>query len=229
LIEKMQTSWLHRKNRKSCILFFGGWGMDPSPFRDIPIHAHDLLMFFNHKKLTRSDVRDLPLASYDRLHLVAWSMGVWTAAFTFSGQDSLFATATAVNGTLKPIDGKYGIDPVVYSDMIENFSSSALHEFYRSMFDDPGEAGLFWDHRPQRGETDIHDELVALEKHYAIAGPAATLYDHHIVGSRDRIFPARNQIRCWGREICSILPAAHFPFYRWPSWDSIIPEQTAAA
>ncbi|MDH3329054.1 MAG: DUF452 family protein [Desulfobulbaceae bacterium] len=224
----MQICWLTKQNRTSCILFFGGWGMDPNPFRDIPVHFHDLLMVYDYSRPEQQNIAQLA-DSYEQLHLVAWSMGVWAAAFSMAGQVKRFTTATAINGTLSPIDDRYGIEPKALTNMIVSFSSQNLQNFYKSMFTSREEADRFLRNRPQRPEGDILNELIILKKNYDDHGTANNIFGRKIVGSRDRVFPARNQVRSWGRDQCSIIRAPHFPFYGWSSWDIILTEGTGIA
>lgn len=224
----MQTCWLTKQNRNSCILFFGGWGMDPNPFQDIPVHFHDLLMVYDYSRLEQQNIAQLA-GSYEQLHLVAWSMGVWTAAFSLARHAARFTTATAINGTLSPIDDRAGIERKALQNMIVSFSSQSLQNFYESMFTSRKEAERFLRNRPQRSEGDILNELVILKKNYDDHGLANNIFGRKIVGSRDRIFPARNQVRSWGKDQCSIIRAPHFPFYGWSSWDSILADGTVIA
>lgn len=212
-----------KQGRNSCILFFAGWGMDPRPFRQIPVSGHDLLMVYDYSVLSPSEEIEKSLAVYKHLHLVAWSMGVWAAAVILAGRTGKLASATAVNGTLLPIDAQCGIDPDAYAAMIDNFSLPTLHAFYASMFSSPEEEKTFFNRLPARPFNNILDELVQLKQYYTAQRRVEDIFDYHIVGSRDRIFPARNQVRCWGRDRCTIIRAPHFPFYEWPAWDRIIP------
>ncbi|MDW7771461.1 MAG: DUF452 family protein [Desulfobulbaceae bacterium] len=222
----MQNCWLRKQGRASCIIFFAGWGMDPTPFRDIDVRDHDLFMVFDYSRMERGDFQDFPTGSYEDLHLVAWSMGVWAAAYALAGQEKRFTTATAVNGTLSPIDATRGIEPGAFTDMVNNFSAPALHAFYKSMFTDQAEAERFFRNRPQRSEHNILHELVCLGRYYDQRKPVNNIFGRKIVGSRDRIFPARNQLRSWGRDKCSLIRAPHFPFYGLPSWDFIIAQDS---
>jgi len=200
--------------------------MDPHPFGGLSVQAHDLFMVYDYSLMEPWKFHDFPAGSYEQLHLVAWSMGVWAAAYSFTGQEKIFATATAINGTLAPIDDACGIDRNAYDDMIDTFSPTVLHAFYESMFTDPGETARFLRNRPQRTEEDILHELVQLRSSSQGGQPVDNIYSRIIVGSRDRVFPARNQLRSWGRDRCTIIKAPHFPFYKWSVWDRIISAET---
>ncbi len=218
----MQTRWLAKQNRTSCILFFGGWGMDPMPFSYFPVHSHDLLILYDYTHLQQVDMKSLLYDVYEQIHLVAWSMGVWVAGHLLAGQEENFATTIAINGTLTPIDDRSGIACATFDEMIRTFSKQTLGKFYESMFVETKEAERFNHSKPMRSTDDILHELVALKNHYTLHGPADNIYETKFVGSRDRIFSARNQVVCWGKGHCTVLKVPHFPFYGWPSWDTVI-------
>ena len=218
----MKTGWLNQQGNTSCILFFTGWGMDPAPFQQIPVRDHDLLIIYDYTHIQPLDPVQLTGQSYKTLHLIAWSMGVWAAPFILQEVGEWFKTATAMNGTLTPIDDQCGIAEATYDTMIDHFSRTALEDFYTSMFTQDDAAEQFLSCRPKRSDQDLLDELRALKDHSIHYGPAPDCYRTKIVGSRDRVFSARNQVRCWGKDRCTLLKVPHFPFYSWPSWDTII-------
>lgn len=203
--------------------------MDPTPFQDIEILAHDLLMVYDYSRMEPWDFHGFPAGTYEHLHLVAWSMGVWAAAYTFAGRRQYFTSATAINGTLSPIDDTRGIERKAFARMISNFSAPVLHAFYESMFTDPAETKRFLCHRPKRTAEDILHELVRLRGYCGQRRPGFDIFGRKIVGSRDRIFPARNQLRSWGRDQVAVIKAPHFPFYGWSSWDRIVATETGIA
>ena len=214
----MHSCWLAKHERSSCILFFSGWGMDPAPFRDMPAAGHDLLMLYDYRDLDLARIGEMLPEGYGHLYLVAWSMGVWVAGLLPGSCRNRFAAAIAVNGTTTPIDERRGIDPKAYDDMIGAFSARTLEGFYREMFDDRRQAARFFRNRPRRPAESILEELVTLRRAYLEHGPSADIFTRRIVGSRDRIFPARSQIRAWGRDRCTTLPLPHFPFYALTDW-----------
>ena len=109
----MQFHWLNRENNPDCILFIAGWGMGPEPFQDIAAGPVDLIMVYDYQSLEHFDLCSLlPKNSKCRIHLLAWSMGVWVAGRLL--QDFSFSSATAIGGTCSPIDDKYGIPWSLY-------------------------------------------------------------------------------------------------------------------
>lgn len=217
----MQSCWLARNGTPSCLVFFAGWGMDPAPFRPLPLSGQDLLMYYDYRDLRGTEPADLLPPGYGRLTLLAWSMGVWVAAHLLAGQEQRLDAAVAVNGTLTPIDDRCGIPELAYAQMLAAFSPETLLTFYRSMFSEQTDQDRFLAHRPRRAEEEIREELAALRDQYRSSGPAPDLYQRCLVGSRDRVFTARVQVRSWGRERCRQVPAPHFPFYNL-GWDNLL-------
>ena len=216
----MKSCWLKQENKSSCILFLAGWSMDPAPFRSIPAIDHDLLMVYDYREIEPASIIKLT-EKYDSLHLVAWSMGVWIAGKFLSKYKDFFASSIAINGTLTPIDDQLGIPVKAFDTMINDFSPAVLDGFYRDMFDQQDQAQQFFSNRPNRSPESILSELQTLRHLYSEHGPGEDIFDRKIVGSRDKIFPARSQLRSWSKEKCERIQAAHFPFYDWSSWDLI--------
>jgi len=173
-------------------------------------------MVYDYRQIDPSPVME-QLDEYDTLHLIAWSMGVWIAGTFFATYRNRFSSATAVNGTLQPIDEQCGLPPGAFAAMIDRFSSAELDRFYLDMFDQADQADRFLQSRPNRPGNSILEELRALRKIYLDRGPGTDLFTRRIVGTRDRIFTARAQLRSWGKERCERFKIPHFPFYDWSS------------
>ncbi|MHB1350825.1 MAG: DUF452 family protein [Desulfobulbus sp.] len=217
----MRSCWLSRSGQPCCLLFFAGWGMDPEPFRPIVPQGHDLLMFYDYRELGRPEPAEFFPGQYQRVDLLAWSMGVWVAGHLLGGYRRHLRAAVAVNGTLTPIDDRGGIPEQAFAEMLTTFSPAALTEFYRSMFDDRAGAARFLNQRPERPDEEIGEELAALRNHWSALGPAPDIYTAVLAGARDRIFAGRNQVRAWGRERCRLFSGPHFPFYDL-DWDALL-------
>lgn len=216
----MQTDWLHRHHRRHCILFFSGWGMDPTPFRFLPATDHDVCLVHDYRQLQPVDLQ--PLAGYERLHLIGWSMGVWVAAHLLADQTEAFASRTALGGTLTPIDQQRGIPPDSYADMLDHFSQEVLDSFYRNMFDDEKQLIRFLAQRPLRDLSALKDEMAAFRDAFHRFGPGRDIYSRRLITSRDRIFSGRNQLRAWGKGAGTVQNWPHFPFYALGDWKELL-------
>ena len=223
----MKFQWLNRKNNPDCILFMAGWGMGPEPFQDMTAGPVDLIMAYDYRSIEDCDLCSLlPDNQNCRIHLLAWSMGVWAAARLLhdscSTSTSTFSSTTAIGGTCRPIDDRYGIPCKVFDDTIHNFSPGVLNDFYSAMFDSTQQARQFLKHPPKRTLEELKQELISLRAACRVTPKAPDIFQRRIVTSRDRIFPARNQIRSWGRDNCESIALPHFPFYQWSSWAELL-------
>ncbi len=216
----METAWLHRTGQRDCLLFFSGWGMDPEPFRALPAECLDLYMLYDYRTLGPISLE--PFTGYERLHLLAWSMGVWVAGHLLAGRAEAFATSTALAGTLVPVDEKKGIPPASYQTLVESFSQQTLDGFYRSMFDDEAQQERFLAVRPKRSLPELDQELRAFRQAFDQHGPGADIFHRAIVTGRDRIYSGRNQLRAWGKGRSTVTNWTHFPFYACSGWRALI-------
>ncbi|WP_417914238.1 pimeloyl-ACP methyl esterase BioG family protein [Candidatus Electronema sp. JM] len=211
----MKSCWLPRGGGKDCLLFLAGWGMGPEPFQDVDFGKADVLLVYDYRSIDDSLFAALPQEK--TLHLLAWSMGVWAAAWLAEHGPHFaalrFSTATAIGGTLNPIDDQKGIPAQSFEAMLDDFSPLILENFYRSMFDSEADAEHFLARRPQRPWQELREELRCLRDLCRSSPAPPDISSRRIVTSRDRIFPARNQLRAWGRDRCEILPLPHFPFF----------------
>ncbi len=218
----MRGHWLQRTGQADCILFMAGWGMAPAPFATIPCHGHDLLMLYDYRDLEVPDLS--PLKNYRQCHLIAWSMGVWAASLLPAPVRSRFAQATAMGGTLHPMDDRLGIPVAAFDATVKALDSDALAAFHRSMFDEEEETERFLAHAPRRSAGELRSELAGLRAACRRQGPGRDIFTLRIITSRDRIVPARNQLRAWGRTATVTRRWPHFPFYRIPAWHTLLRE-----
>lgn len=232
----MKICRIHQQGYQDCLLFLAGWGMCPEPFQEIPSGGTDVLMVYDYSDMDTGCITSfLRNNTYKKLHLLAWSMGVWTASMLFENKiffASALTSATAIGGTCHPIHDKLGIPARKFNDMAERLSSARVEAFQRSMFADEQEADRFTAsfRKGERSVEELQQELLALATAYTnytaykVQPDIPNIYTGRIVTGRDRIFPARNQVRAWGRKQCRTLSLPHFPFYHWPSWSAMVEE-----
>jgi biotin synthesis protein BioG len=193
-----------------------GWGMGPEPFAELASGPADVLLLYDYRTL--DDAVLAGLTGREHLHLLAWSMGVWAAAW-LKQHSELFSTlhfqsAAAVGGTLRPVDDRCGIPAQGFAEMLRDLSAKKAEAFYRAMFEREEEAERFLRRRPQRACAELREELACLRQLCRCSREMPDIFSRRIVTSRDRIFPARNQLRAWGRQNCLAAALPHFPFYR---------------
>ncbi|MEW6517540.1 MAG: pimeloyl-ACP methyl esterase BioG family protein [candidate division FCPU426 bacterium] len=219
----MKSHWLFQQGRPELILFFNGWGMDPRPLGHLACREYDVLELHGY------DARDLPASAlaawprYGRIHVAAWSLGVWMAGAVRAQLPSHARLALAVNGTLRPVDGRYGIAPGIFQQTLESWSPEVRGQFYANCFDRPEEAERFSACAPERSVEDQQQELGWLWSGILRDPEPAAGFAAAFIGRRDLIFTARNQLRFW-QDRCphQAQTCGHFPFFAWSSWEDVL-------
>ena len=92
------------------LLFFAGWSASPESFTGLKAeNGTDIMLCYDYRDMTFHE----DLSSYKEIHLIAWSMGVRMAELALAGKYAL-TTATAINGTPRPIDDNFGIPENIF-------------------------------------------------------------------------------------------------------------------
>ena len=222
----MIAHWLYRDHSQKLILFCNGWGMDHHPLEPLESGGYDVLALSDYSLF------ELPVnigaldAHYEELNLICWSFGVWAGAQLFTGRKSLFARRIGVNGTLYPIDDRYGIPQQFFDATLDHFSRSVRDRFYRRMCRSEGVLDLFLEHQPRRNIQDQKYELQQLSELVMRGEPNDSFFDTVIIASRDYIMPTAHQLSFWrGRCAIAHIEGCHYPFAGWRSWAEIVAVQ----
>ena len=201
----MKYKWLNLKQNDKLIVFFNGWGMDECVVKHLEPTDFDVLMFYDYTSLLFDENL---IKRYKNKYLIAWSMGVMTATLF----DIKYISKTAVNGTMKPIDNKFGIPAKIYDLTIKNFSDENAKKFILNMFDvDTKLPDL------NRDFENLKQELVALKNYNANPN---FKYDRIILCNNDKIIPTKNQAAFWGIE--PNFKSGHCPFFNFKRWDELL-------
>lgn len=214
------------------MLFFGGWGLDAHAVEQLnsgqaPAGSGccDLLMVYDYR-----DLSDFPLqevAGYDRVTVVAWSMGVWAASVFLTEHPLPVTEAIALNGTERPVHDQYGIPLRSYRLTEQRMDEAGRELFFNRMFAGAEEVRRFREQRPRRPLAEQLEELTAIRRQAALRY-GASAWSRVYVSRADRIFPVANQLAWWGERVpVTLLEGGHYPFFRWNSWDELIRESTA--
>lgn len=223
----MNYHWLIKNKAEDLIIFFNGWSMDANPYRHLNSTGYDVLILSDYRSLTMPQEVLSILQPYKALYLVAYSLGVWVSQHLLNRLPDTPAYSLAINGTLNPIDDRYGIPVKAYDQMIETFNERAIRDFQLSLFNNSLDASRFNENRPDRHWQDQLEELVKL-KEAVNADPldrTTGQFDTAIISSQDAVISARNQLRFW-KDQCTVkmMDFGHFPFYRWTTWEALINE-----
>ena len=203
----MKYKWLNINQNNKVIVFFNGWGMDESVVYHLDFSDYNVLMFYDYNNLdTNFDFNSLD--KYKNKSLIAWSMGVMVATLF----NQKYTSATAIIGTLKPIDNKFGIPQKIYDLTIKGFNEKGAQRFIKSMFNENIKL-------PQisRDIENQKSELSALKNYTANSN---FKYNRIILSDNDKIIPTKNQIAFWGIE--PNISSGHCPFMLFKKWEELL-------
>lgn len=213
----MISIFLNRKQHDDLILFFNGWGMDHTRFVEWTCGPYDVLAVHDFAQMG-----ELPdLSGYTRIHLVAWSLGIWVAAKMLSDCKICgpLSTSLAINGTLNPIDAQDGIPPEIFDGTIENWEDVRAREKFGLRVS--GTTDLLTLRPPENQ----HAELVAMHQLIKASPQPQNIFSTALISTRDRIFPPASQRRFWSRcQGVTIIekPLIHDPFVGLHSWEVVL-------
>lgn len=206
----MKQIFLTQHPSPHLLLFFAGWGMDETPFRQFhPVNC-DWMVCYDYRSLNFDEHL---LQGYTNITLIAWSMGVWIASQVMSAHANLPITRSiAINGTFHPIDETLGIAPSIFDSTLQGLNEQTLQKFQRRMCGSANDYQAFQTTAPQRPVEELKEELAAIREHYQSLPPPTFLWQKAIIGKADRIFLPENQYRAWKEEAGSIeqVEAAHY-------------------
>lgn len=218
----MKGSWLHKNERKSLILFCNGWGMDGNPFRSLAAVMFDVYMLYDYRQLSMPAEVEGMFGKYDDIHLIGWSMGVWVGQRLFADKRARLGRTLAVNGTLCPIDDRYGIPKDIFAETLNNFDEAARFKFYRRMCREKSNLQSFLTRQPARTIDDQKEELAALLDLADCIEVDEAIYREVIIAEYDWIIPTENQENYWqGRGVVPVS-GFHYLFNLWQSWDHLL-------
>ncbi len=204
-------------NSSSLLLFFSGWSASPELFTSLEANEDsDVTICYDYRDLSFKE----DLSHYREIHLVAWSMGVRMAELALGGRYK-FTSATAINGTPRPIDDKYGIPTNIFLGTLNGLTPETLQRFNRRMCGTREILGMYQS-ASARAFDEVRDELRAIHNHCLQTSDEAIPWTRAIIGTGDRIFPSSNQLAYWeGR--CPVLEidSPHYPFYQWTRWKEL--------
>nr|MDA3781312.1 DUF452 family protein [Bacteroidales bacterium] len=156
----MNKIWLNKNSKKELILFFNGWGMDMNIVNHIKPLGFNVCMLNNYNNLESLDDN---FNDYDKIYIVAWSLGVWAAVQFISKSKINIEKSIAINGTSLPIDNEYGIDKEIFAATVNNWNDKNKQKFWLRMF---GSKIIFNDFRkclPKRETLEQRDEIIYLQ------------------------------------------------------------------
>lgn len=192
----MKAEFIYCSGSKNLILFFAGWAMDASPFKELRPKNADLMIVSDYSDMTFDKSI---IEHYDYIKLIGWSMGVYAASFVFRNNDERITYSIAINGTKYPIDNERGIAENIFNGTLEGLNEKSLEKFQLRMCGSKAAFENYIKIQPQRDIEDIRNELREIQNHYNIYGVPRFTWDMAIIGSGDKIFLPENQARAYGK------------------------------
>ena len=202
----MKYKWLNERNNNKLIIFFNGWGMDEAVVSHLEYEDFDVLMFYDYNSLI-TDFDFKCLDKYIDKYLISWSMGVMIA----TNFGIKYNSAVAINGTLKPIDEKYGIHPKIYDLTINGFNEKGQKRFIKTIFNDDFMPAI------NRNIEEQKSELSAIKGYRA---DEKFVYNKVFISNSDKIIPTKNQIAYWNKN--ANLEGNHCPFDLFNRWSEFL-------
>lgn len=126
----MRRVWITRKGSGGVTLFFCGWGMDERAVQHLT-GEDDLLVFNDYRDISEEEAPALD--TYERVRVVAWSMGVWAASVLLNRWNIPVSESVAINGTERPVDERYGIHPRIYLLTERGMTEEGRDKFFARM------------------------------------------------------------------------------------------------
>jgi biotin synthesis protein BioG len=208
------------------IIFFNGWGMDARPVQHLAAEVTmDVLLLFDYTILKLPINLEELCRRYQRVHLLAWSLGVWAAAIVLENSSIKFDSAIAINGTVSPVSSQYGIPPEIFHATLNTWDELSRKKFNRRMCAKPEILKFFDTNLPERSPEEQRIELQAIANMIAAQKqtPNAAIFKLALSGNDDRIFPLAAQVAAWQKAGVPVAQHAmpHYPFTlfnRWQEW-----------
>lgn len=172
------------------ILFYGGWGSDPSMLNLKPVSGYDLFVVYDYTDMSL-DVS--PLKYYCEVVVVAWSFGVAMAAMSLDTDNLPITKCIAINGTEFPVDERRGIPPAIFEATLKGLNATTLKKFDRRMCG--GAEGAAAMPARERGVDELRAELEAIATR--LDSEERIVWDEVYISRDDMIFPAAAQREAW--------------------------------
>jgi biotin synthesis protein BioG len=219
----MRTYIRRREKNNHLVVFFGGWGTDENMFVPLCTDDFDFIMFYNY---SADEALVLPeTKTYEKITLIAWSLGVWAAEYLTSKTGIVPDVSIAVNGTPLPVDDQYGIPLHVFEGTLNNITEENIEKFYLRVFGDKRTYLLNIDRVPRRTIKSLHDELRWMYNRIMEQKEPGFKWDYAVTSEKDRVFPAKNLNSYWSKEKDTkhiVLPMPHYFFHNWASYTDFI-------
>lgn len=212
----MKAFYLNKNNNEKLLVFFAGWSFDENPFKKQDFSDFDVLIVYDYNDLSiPKEFEDFK--NYREKNLLAWSMGVF-CAYLLKDIFADFDKKIAINGTIFPIDDKYGIPEKVFKLTLIHAKKGLEGKFYQNLFNNEND---FQKYLQNSVERDIENRVNELNNLNNLIKSSTInyeyFYDKAIVSKQDKIIPPQNQINSHKNLKIQVveIDSGHFPFYQY--------------
>lgn len=209
----MNITWLHKNVNQNLIVFFSGWGIEPSDMDFLKSENYDVVMLHH---FSSDNNPDFNYEDYSEIIGISFSFGVFFSKVTDVKTDENYA----FNGTEKPVDNKYGIREIIFKKTLENLNENTYRQFISNMFDNELQRKRFLKDRESPEIIKLRQELVFIEN--CELQKIDRNFNKVFISGNDRIIHAKNQERFWSQTKTEFIDTGHFPFYLYSSWDEVV-------
>ncbi|MDN4753606.1 DUF452 family protein [Porphyromonadaceae bacterium W3.11] len=193
----MITKLISKEGNNNLLIYFTGWGTTPEVVAHLAIpEGWDYLTAYDFRDLNPDDLPKLK--AYDKVYLVAWSMGV-CAADALASYLPKMTKAVAVNGTALPMHDQYGIPYDIFKGTLDGLSDESRARFNRRMCGGKKLLAVY-NSFSQRSTEDLREELtIVYERALQMTDdtPPNLAWTNAIVSEKDLIVPPKNQVAYW--------------------------------
>lgn len=202
----MKSHFLIKQNKKELIVFFGGFASLPSHFKHLKSLNFDVLMIYDYTDFTL----ELKFSKYEKIHLIAFSMGVCVASKHFKQKAT---SKIAINGTNYGCDKHFGINPSAFKLTIKHFNT----EIFKKNLLSYDETNFILD-----DENLLKEELASLYELCTKDVNLNFIWDKAYISKKDLIFPSKAcEAFFKDKSKIEFLDEPHFVFFAFKFWDEL--------
>lgn len=208
----MKLYWHTQNNNSRLALVFNGWGFDGHILSAVDaLPGTDILLVYDYTTIEPQQLACVQ--RYAQVDLVAWSFGVF-AANCCAEVLPVLNQCIAVNGTLQPVDDRYGIPRQIFQSTLQTYDEHNRKRFQMRLAGSASAYKAMQEQLPQRDVQNQLEELKALGQFF-LTPPACRLnWTKAIVSNADKIFPPENMKAAWGELACVLDGEHHVDFAR---------------
>lgn len=211
----MKQFFIRKNDTDTLNLIFLGYGQDEHPYLNLQSQSDTAIVYdYEDGSFDESIYK-----SYQKINLIAWSMGVMIAPVVLS-ESSLkdrIVSSYALNGTKEGIDEQYGISPAMWQATAEALSEKSILKFYRRMCLNNQDYEEYLASNICRSVESMYKELnfiaaIAADTDKKSKASQNFCYNQALIGSKDRIFSKESMLLSFEKTSAKVVTGdfAHY-------------------